>query len=84
METGAQYEALSNTNYGSYYDEIFENNGPELDEQTPNIDELNIYFSSESSSKTDYGKKNNKLFQDNTLVNGIDRRGPVNKNSSAY
>ena len=84
METGAQHKALSDIDYSSNYDEIFENNGPELDGQTPNIDELDIHSSSESFSETDYGNGNNKFFQDNALVNGIGCRGPVNRNSSAY
>ena len=75
---------MSNTDYSSNYDEIFENNGPELDGQTLDIDELDIHSSSESSSKTDYGDGNDKFFQDNALVNGIGRRGPVNGNSSVY
>ncbi len=40
MVTNPEREALSDTNYGSNYDEIFENDGPELDGQTPPINEL--------------------------------------------
>lgn len=62
METGAQCETLSNTNYGSNYDEIFENHNPELDEQTPAIDELDIHLNNELSSKSDNGNRNNEFF----------------------
>lgn len=75
---------MSDIDYSSNYDEIFENNNPELDGQTPDIDELDIHFSSKLSSKTDYGDRNNKFFQDNAFVKDIDRRGPVNGNFSAY
>lgn len=37
---GIEYEACSDTDYGSNYDEIFENNSPELDGQTPPINKL--------------------------------------------
>ena len=67
METGAQREALSDTDYGSDYDEIFEDHSPELDGQTPAIDELDIG----SSSETDYGDGNDEFFQDDGHVNGI-------------
>ncbi len=40
METGAERKALSDTDYGSDYDEIFENNGPKLDGQILPIDKL--------------------------------------------
>ncbi len=63
METGAQRKALSNTNYGSNYDEIFENHSPELDGQMPAIDKLDIHSNSESSSETDYGDENDKFFK---------------------
>lgn len=84
METGAQHKALSNTDYGSNYNEIFKNNGSELDGQTPDIDKLDIPSSSESSSETNYGDKNNKFFQDNALVNSTGCHDPVNQNSLAY
>ena len=51
METGAQPEALSDIDYGSDYDEIFENDVPELDRQTPAIDELDNHSSSKSSQR---------------------------------
>ena len=62
---------MSNTNYSSKYNEIFEINGPELDNQILAIDNLDIYLSSESSSKTDHGDTNDKLFQDDALVNSV-------------
>lgn len=40
IETDTKYKACSDTNYGSHYNEIFENNSPELDEQTPPINKL--------------------------------------------
>ena len=40
MGTGTEHEACSDTDYGSDYNKIFENNSPELDGQTPLIDEL--------------------------------------------
>lgn len=45
METKAQYETLSNTNYASNYDEIFEYYNLELDEQILAINKLDIYSS---------------------------------------
>ncbi len=69
METGADCEALSDTDYSSDYDEIFENDGPELDGQTPPINELDTQLDSESSSETDYGDGIDKLFQDDGLLN---------------
>lgn len=84
METGIQHKALSDTDYGSNYNEIFENNGPELDRQMPDINKLDIHFSSKSSSETNYGEENNKFFQDNALINGISRCSPVNKNFLTY
>ncbi len=84
METGAQLEALSDTNYGSNYDEIFNNHSPELDGQTPAIDELDIHSNSGSSSETDYGDGNDEFFHDDGLVNGIGRHGQGNGNSLTY
>ena len=40
MKTGAENEALNNTDYGSNYNEIFKNNDPELDGQILLIDKL--------------------------------------------
>ncbi len=71
METGTKREALTDTDYDSNYDEIFENNGPELDGQTLLIDELDTQLDSKSSSEIDYGDGINELFQDDGLLNGI-------------
>ncbi len=81
METGAEHEALSDTDYGSDYDEIFENDGPELDGQTPPIDELDTQLDSESSSETDYGDGINELFQDDGLLNGTSSHQSNNTSS---
>ncbi len=75
METRAWYEALSDANYGSNYDKIFEDYSPKLDGQTPAIDELNIYSRSGSSNETDYGDGNNEFIQDDGFMNDISRRG---------
>ncbi len=84
METGAQHEALSDTDYGSNYDEIFEDHSPELDRQTPAIGELDIYSSSGSSSKTNYEDGNDEFFQDDGPVNGIGHHGQGNGNSLTH
>lgn len=65
---------MNDTDYDSHYDEIFENDNPELDGQMPTIDRLRIYFNTESSCKTDDKDGNNDFFQDNDLVNSIGRR----------
>lgn len=85
MEPRTQYEALSDTDYGSDYDEIFETNGPEPDGQTANdgaIGKLDIHSVSESSGETDYG--DDEIFQDDVFVNGIDRRGPGSGSSLSH
>ena len=69
MGTGIEHEACSDTDYGSDYDEIFENDSPELDGQIPLIDELNTQLDSESSSEMDYGDGIDELFQDDGLFN---------------
>ncbi len=81
METRVQRKALSDTDYSSNYNEIFNNHSPELDGQMLAIDELDIHSNSGSSSKTDYRDGNNKFFQDDSFVNGIGRRGQDNGNS---
>ncbi len=83
-ETGAQHKTLSDTDYSSNYDEIFENHNPELDGQTPAIDELDIHSSSGSSSETNYGDRNDEFFQDDGLVNGISCCGQGNGNSLTH
>lgn len=62
METNTKYEALSDTNYGSDYNKIFENNGPELNGQILPINKLNTQLNSKSSNETDYGDGINKFF----------------------
>lgn len=42
IQTGKKHKAYSDTDYGSYYNKIFEKNCPELDGQIPPIDELDI------------------------------------------
>lgn len=54
---------MTNTDYSSNYDEIFEIDSPEPNSQTANnraIGKLNIYFGNKSSDKTDY--ENDKVF----------------------
>ncbi len=75
---------MSDNNYGSNYNEIFENHSSELDGQTPAINELDIHSNSGSSSKIDYGDGNDEFFQDDGLVNGIDCRGQGNGNSLTH
>ena len=70
METRTHCDVLSDTNYGSNYNEIFENNDPELNRQTPDIDKLDIYSNNKTYSKTNYENKTNKLFN-NMFVNSI-------------
>ncbi len=62
-------EALSNIDYGSNYNEIFENNSLELDVQIPPIDKLNTQLDSKSLSEIDYGDGINELYQDDGLLN---------------
>ena len=87
MEIGKEYEVLSDTNYGSDYDEVFEKNGPEFNGQTPAlkghipaIEVVEIHSSSESSSETDHGSKVDELFQDDTFFNSIGRRSHGGRN----
>ena len=70
METGTKHEVCNDTNYDSNYNEIFENDSPKLDGQTPPIDKLDTQLDSKSSSETDYGDRIDELFQDNSLFNG--------------
>ncbi len=70
MKTSAEREALSDTDYDSNYDEIFENDDLKLDGQTPPINELDTQLNSKSSSETDYGDGIDELFQDDGLHNG--------------
>ena len=58
MNTIAEYEALSDTNYRSNYDEIFKIDGPESNEQTlPINNELDIYLKSNLLNRIDYRDK---------------------------
>lgn len=91
MEIGKECEVLSDTNYGSDYNELFEKNGPEFNGQTPAlkrhtpaIEVVEIHSSSESSSETDYGSEVDEFFQDDTLLNSIGRRSHGGRNSSSY
>ena len=84
IETEAQCKPLSNINYGSNYNEIFEDHNPELERQTPAYNRLNIYLSSKSSSETDYRDENYELFQDDGLVNIMGRNSQGNKNPLFY
>lgn len=69
IKTGAEHEALTDTNYGSNYDEIFKSNDPELDGQIPPTNKLDTQLDSKSSSKINYGDGIDKLFQDNGFLN---------------
>lgn len=69
IEISAECETLSDTNYGSNYNEIFQNNGLELNKQILPINELDTQLDSELSSKTDYEDRIDKLFQDDDLFN---------------
>ncbi|WP_375449160.1 hypothetical protein [uncultured Nostoc sp.] len=62
MGTDTEHEANSDTDYGSDYNETFENNSSKLDGQTAPINELDTQLDSESSSKTDYGDGIDELF----------------------
>ncbi len=84
IETKTQRKALTDTDYDSNYDEIFENYSPKLDRQTPAIDELDIHSNSGSSSEIDYRDGNNEFFQDNDPVNSIGRHGQDNGNSLTH
>lgn len=89
MKIKVQCKALSNINYGSNYNEIFENYCLELDgqmlaivdRQMPAINKLNIHANNKSSSEIDYGDKNDEFFQDNSSVNSISCRDRGNGNS---
>ncbi|WP_375449247.1 hypothetical protein [uncultured Nostoc sp.] len=70
METGTEHKAYSDTDYGSNYNKIFENNSPELDGQTSPIDELDTQLDSKSSSKTDYRDGIDEFFQDDGFFSG--------------
>ncbi len=69
IETNTKYKALSNINYDSDYNDIFENNNLELNGQIPPINKLDTQLDSKSSSEIDYKYKINKLFHDNNLFN---------------
>lgn len=71
MVTNAKHKALSNIDYGFNYNEIFENNNPELDRQISLINKFNIQLNSKLSNKIDYKNKINKLFQHNDFFNQI-------------
>lgn len=75
---------MSNTNYGSNYNEIFEDSSPELDGQTLAINELDIYLSNELSSETDYKDGNDEVFQEDSPVNSISRHNQGNRNFLIY
>ena len=91
IEIGKECEVLSDTNYGSDYNEVFGKNGLEFNGQTPAskghtpaIEVVEIHSSSESSSETDYGSEIDKLFQNDTLLNSISRRSHDGRNFSSY
>ena len=69
IRTGTEHKTCSDTNYGSNYNEIFENNSLELDGQKPPINKLDTQLDSKSSSETDYGNGIDKLFQNDSLFN---------------
>ncbi len=83
---------MSDTDYGSDNNEIFEDHSLELDgqilaivdRQTPAINELDIHSSGELSNETDYGNGNNKFLQDNTPVNSISHHDQGNRNFLTY
>ena len=79
-----KYRALTDTNYGSNYNKIFENNGLELDKQISAINKLDIYSSNKLSSKIDYKNGNNKFFQDSSFINNISRCSQDNRNFLCY
>ena len=91
MEIRKKCEVLSDTDYESDYDEVFEKNGLEFNGQTPAlkrhipaIEIVEIHSSSKSSSETDYGSEVDKLFQDDTLLNSIGRRSHGGRNSLSH
>ncbi len=69
IETGAESKTLSDTHYGSNYNEIFKNDGPELDRQTLPINKLDNLLNSKSLNETDYKNGINDLFKDDRLFN---------------
>lgn len=74
-KTRAECKAFNDTDYGSNYYAIFKTNDLKLDRQTLAIDVLDIDSIGESSSETNYRDRNNKFFQDNSLINRINRHG---------
>lgn len=64
---------MSNTNYGSNYNKIFQNNGLKLDKLIPAINKLDIY--SNNDSQTDFKDVNNMFFQNDTVFNDIGHYG---------
>lgn len=69
INTGVERKALSNTDYGSNDDRIFENGDLKLDGQIPPIDKLDIQFDSNVSSERDYRDGIDKFFQDDGFLN---------------
>ncbi len=73
MEIRIQREVLNDINYDSNYDEIFEDYSLELDGQTTAINKFDIHLSGELFSTIDYRDGNDKLFENNDLINSIGR-----------
>lgn len=57
-----QSETLSDINYDSNYNEIFKNHSLKRNGQMLAMNELDIYLSNRSFSKTNYGNENNEFF----------------------
>lgn len=82
IETEAQFKVLSNTNYGSHYNEIFENNDLKLNKLMLAMNKLDIHLSNDS--KTNYRDENNGLIQDNAFFNSIYYHSLGNENSLSH